>query len=89
MTTFKKGDHLQQVGGYAGIAFDGKTWIKYECSGCALASGLILSGQRLPIGGRNTRLWDKYFRNAHTTVFHDRELHNAWLTAGRPLPFNH
>jgi hypothetical protein len=86
--TYKKGDHFQQVGGYKGIAFDGKTWIRYDCSGCALASGLTFPGQRLPIAN-NSKIWDKYFRNAdyNTIIRHDIKLHNAWITAGKPLPF--
>ena len=88
--TFKKGDHIQQYGGYAGIAFDGKTWVRYECSGCALASGLSLPGQRLSAGDHQ-KVWKKYFLNGDKTkiVRHNVELHKAWLAAGKPLPFNH
>ena len=86
MKTYKKGDHFQQVGGYSGIAFNGKTWVRYDCSGCALASGLILVGQRLVIHG-HAKLWTKYFTGATSIFRHDVKLHNAWLTAGKPLPF--
>ena len=88
ITKFVKGDHLQQVGGYAGIAFDGKTWIRYDCSGCALASGLSLPDQRLSISD-HLRIWNRYFINADRSkiIRHNVELHSAWLKADKPLPF--
>ena len=89
ITKFVKGDHLQQVGGYAGIAFDGKTWIRYDCSYCALASGLSFPGQRLSISN-HPHIWQKYFldvKDYSKIIRHDKELHNAWLQAGKPIPF--
>jgi hypothetical protein len=46
---------------------------------------LTLSGQRKPF---NNYFWKKYL-DMKIEVKHDVKLHNAWLAAGRPLPFIH
>ena len=81
---FKKGDYLKQVGGDSGIVYDGFNWVKFECSGCVLASGIALN--RLQNGNHITVI-NRYFKNQKTILHHDKELHNAWLQAGKPIPF--
>lgn len=83
MATFRKGDFLKQIGGDAGIVFDGRSWLKFECLGCAYALGLLV--RRLQ-NGDHTRLWTTHFgkTNAGCVVTHNSELHHSWLLAGKP-----
>lgn len=82
--TFKNGDHLQQYGGYQGIAYQNGKWIKYECSGCALASGLSKAGHRLSTADHSI-IWNRYFINKPVAIKHDKALHNEWLKNGKPV----
>lgn len=86
---FHPGDFIKQVGGDAGIYFNGKTWIKFECLGCAYANKVLKN--RLN-NGDHRQLWNNRFGQTAAdkggmVLKHDPALHAFWLAAGKPVKF--
>ena len=87
MIGFKEGDFLKQVGGDAGIYYDGKTWIKFECVGCGYGAGVLKN--RLPNGDHHF-IWETHF--GHTladkgglVLKHSAAAHLQWIRMGKPV----
>jgi len=83
----QQGDFVKQVGGDAGIYFDGKTWKKFECLGCGYALGMLKN--RLP-NGDYIRTWDAFFGKTAAdkggySINHDVQVHKIWLGMGKPV----
>ncbi len=78
----RQGDYIKAYGADWGMYFNGKKWISFECLGCVVAKGLVVSSQRLSTAD-HPRLLQKIGHNF--VEHHDKQIHNQWLAAGKPV----
>lgn len=82
----RKGQWVKQTGGDSGAWFNGRRWVPFECIGCMYAKGILKPTDRL--GGEVFPTMYRVLKTRATDpgyVRHDKDVHNAWLQAGKPI----
>lgn len=80
----QKGDFIKHVGGDFGIYFDGHKWLKFQCLGCLYATQKI--NKRLNNGDMTATQRRLFMSCLHDSdLFHNKDIHNAWLKNGKPV----